>query len=392
MTEQHADSLRSHLQPVRSELALRADMLWEIAKPIHELQSREPGSVNGRAHCEMVESNIWRLITETNQLGNFSPLELFLLSCSACCHDFGKLEESLPKEFHGERSGKFVVEKAGQLVLSDPEAYAVNRVVSIHVLKADYAEALRELPDPLSIGSETFDLQRLALLVKTADVLHADNSRVESLTVDADKLTGEEREKYLARKCNYGWGINGDRVVFNALPQTDEERSAFDKCWKYLREQEWEPVARELRSYGFPFRIEVEFLGMKLVAEGGGPAEEGPPPPGGGDGSGPPRRDEGPAPEDDTGPPADSALIEELIRLYNGDVKYFLALIVPASFPAGRVSTDANPRVAYGAFARGLRGLKTSCVKSIFGALEKDAPGSDIIRACATYYRKLAGE
>ncbi len=378
MTRQDSDTLRSLLEALDSALALRANTLWKIVKEIHEQQSRTPGSVNGRAHCEMVESNIWRLINETNQRDDFTALELFILSCSACCHDFDKgLEASLPEEYHGVESGNFVVKRAGELVLNDAEAYAVNLIVSIHDRKADYVTALDKLPYRFSMANETVDMRRLAVLVKVADILHTDSSRVSRLTVDPDKLTGLARKKYLARKCNFGWGVNGDRVVFNAHPSTQEEESAFRECWAFMLNEEWKPIAGELRSYALPFNLEVEMLG-------------GPPPVGA---AAPPGRpDTGNRGRDVRPPLSEKELLEELLQLFEGDVMDFLAVVVPCGFPAGTISTQTNPRVAYARFVRRLRGLDADSLSRIFSGLVKYAPGSVVLKAWAEDCRKSAGD
>jgi hypothetical protein len=82
-------------------LADAANYTWQIACEIHDRQTAKGGNVNGRTHVEQVELNIWRLLTETRErrerpaeaclnLDRFSPMDLYLLSCAACCHDFDK--------------------------------------------------------------------------------------------------------------------------------------------------------------------------------------------------------------------------------------------------------------------------------------------------------------
>ena len=116
MPSQLPHTLREYLQQNDQNLAEIANNLWRISRPIYERQNRPDSNENGIVHVLAVEDNIWRLLQTTtllnkaNNLGDFMPFELFLLSCAACCHDFDKaLESALPKGFkHGRGSGDFV--------------------------------------------------------------------------------------------------------------------------------------------------------------------------------------------------------------------------------------------------------------------------------------------
>ena len=98
---ENAKTLREYLRQLGDEgqaLADAADSTWRIASEIHDRQTSKGENVNGRRHVEQVERNIWRLLSETHEyrpprrlnLERFEPLDLYLLSCAACCHDFDK--------------------------------------------------------------------------------------------------------------------------------------------------------------------------------------------------------------------------------------------------------------------------------------------------------------
>ena len=105
-----------------SDLAEAAIRTWDIACQIHDRQTAKGGNVNGRTHVEAVELNVWTLLSKTHDrsperrhnLDRFAPIDLYVLSCAACCHDFDKglhndVLDALGGDFkHGEGSGAFV--------------------------------------------------------------------------------------------------------------------------------------------------------------------------------------------------------------------------------------------------------------------------------------------
>jgi hypothetical protein len=89
MPSQLPQTLREYLQQKNQDLAAIANNLWRISSPIHERQNRPDSNENGLVHVLAVEDNVWRLLQTTtllnkaNNLGDFMPFELFLLSCAA---------------------------------------------------------------------------------------------------------------------------------------------------------------------------------------------------------------------------------------------------------------------------------------------------------------------
>ena len=267
MAEKIPEQLRDYIRQRDERLARRADTLWDLSDPIHARQTRPDANENGRSHCQMVENYLWHLITETGNQEEFCPLDLFLLSCCACCHDFDKgLASFLPDcPPHGEGSGAFVVKHAQKLIVSPPEATAIDYIVGVHNYKGDeYQQKLQELPEEYATPSGTLNLQRLAVLLKAADTLHTDNSRISDLAVDVNQLRGYDRAKHLARQCIYGWRRDGTRIILDAFPKSSEQMQALLDSEQYIQKNEWAPIARELRGYGFPhdlhFNINKKYM------------------------------------------------------------------------------------------------------------------------------------
>lgn len=264
--------LREYLRQKNSDLADWADSLWRISSPIHERQNRPDSNENGAVHVAAVEDNIWRLLQTTilpnkaNNLDAFSDFELFLLSCAACCHDFDKalksaLPDDLPEGFtHGGGSGSFVVNNLEKFGLTRPQAGAIQKVVSIHdpkevVFKKELKNLKTNQASPSPYGPS--NLQRIAVLLKTADILHCDNSRISPLVLDPSKLEGMDRKKYLTRHCTHGWHPDGTRIIIQADPENREE-DAVRECFNFMREHEWSAVSEALQQYHFPYQLEVQ--------------------------------------------------------------------------------------------------------------------------------------
>lgn len=269
-------TLREYLQQKDKNLAAVANNLWRISRPIHERQNRPDSNENGLVHVQAVEDNIWRLLQTTtllnkaNNLGDFMPFELFLLSGAACCHDFDKaLESALPEGFeHGRGSGDFVEKNMAILGLTRPQAKAISSVISIHNLNPDeFQQKLSQLRTNQASPVGSYNLQRLAVLLKAADILHCDNSRIPSLGIDQDKLEGLNRKKHFCRDCTDGWIPDGMRIFIQASPRTEEEIEAVSECLGYMKNSEWPAVSDGLERYNFPYQLEME---QDVTRQGGG--------------------------------------------------------------------------------------------------------------------------
>ena len=264
--------LIDHLETMDETLAVRARNLWILSEQIHDRQNRPDSNENGRPHVLMVERNIWRLLSETtcddNQinLSRFTATEIFLLTSSACCHDFDKaLDGALPDDFvHGEGSADFVLKNAARLGLTGQEAASIASIVRLHDLKAEgFEKALRGLRRKLATPLGPVNAQLIAVLVKAGDVLHTDGSRIPELGLDAGQLDGLDRKKCLARSCIDGWVPDGTRIALQARPADQEAVEALMSCFDYMRTKEWPAVANYLEVEQFPYSLYLDNAGLQ---------------------------------------------------------------------------------------------------------------------------------
>ena len=155
-----------------------------------------------------------------------------------------------------------------KLGLTRPQANAISSVISIHNLNPDqFQKALSKLKTSQASPAGPYNLQRLAVLLKAADILHCDNSRIPRLAIDADKLNGLDKKKHLCRDCTDGWIPDGKRIVIQASPGTDEEIEAVRECLGYMKNSEWPAVSGGLERYNFPYQLEME---QDVTMQGGG--------------------------------------------------------------------------------------------------------------------------
>ncbi|MBM4326038.1 MAG: hypothetical protein FJ118_02650 [Deltaproteobacteria bacterium] len=262
--------LRDYLMKLDSRLAEAANRTWEIASQIHDRQTEKGANVNGRVHVEKVEENIWRFLWETNDrsperkrnLDSFSSVDLYLLSCAACCHDFDKgLHNAvLPNGFqHGEGSGDFVCRNWQALSIeSQHAAEYIDWIIRIHDCKEDFDTKLQEIPESYTVLNKTGNLRRLATLLKAADTLHLDESRVSVVAVPNESLQGPDQRKQVGRASVHGWEPDGQNVVISFSVRTQEDLDAIVGLSRYFRTEEWPPIARNLSAHHFPHRLSFD--------------------------------------------------------------------------------------------------------------------------------------
>lgn len=268
MKKQLPENFREYLASRDSGLADRANVLWNyVSKHIHSKQTGRKPTEGGHFHCELVEHNIWRFIKEKGRQEEFNNIELFILSCSACCHDFDKglLISEFSNSNHGFGSGSYVYENSKELILSKPEALAIYEIIKIHDLKGDnYKKSLYDLSVSFPVVNGIINLRLLAALLKVGDVLHSDNSRASDRAVNIDDLQGIDRLKFLSRMAIIGWQVDGTRIILTAYPDNPEEKEAINKCLPYLIDYEWNPLKDYLSSCDYPYRLICEIKEHKI--------------------------------------------------------------------------------------------------------------------------------
>jgi hypothetical protein len=259
-------TLRDYIISLNDDFSERIRELWRRAEPIHNRQNRTGRKEDGRCHVEIVDSNIWALLNKSNKIDEFSRCELFLLSCCACCHDFDKglFENHLGNE-HGYNSGKYVEEKAINLALTKPEAYLIRKIISIHnELNDNFKNKLKKIENVYPLINEEIRLKKLTIILKTADILHTDNSRTLDIGLDKNNIDKLDKNKQLAREAITGWRIDGSRIIFNAISYGYDCDKALEGCFKYLEEHEWTSVQEKLMDYGFPYKLEFKVNSSEL--------------------------------------------------------------------------------------------------------------------------------
>ena len=287
MADNPPKQLRDYLAKEAPDLATPLNALWQKSGPLHDRQNRPDNNENGRKHVEQVEHNIWRLLTETRHedgkpnLDHLTPREVFLLSAAACCHDFDKALKSdlpsLPGKFvHGKDSADFIMKKDNYLALGidKHQAKDIAAAIGIHDLKSgEFEKGLENLSANQLTPDGSINLRRVAVLLKAADILHCDHSRIQDIGINLDKLADDldkekqkrERSKYSARGCTRGWGTDGTRVLIQADPDPGEQLAAFCTAFQFMTNHEWKAVAAELEHLGFPHRLTLHPDTAKVV-------------------------------------------------------------------------------------------------------------------------------
>lgn len=259
--------LRDYIQKLDSNLGQKASHLWRLSATIHSRQNkRGDPTENGRNHVEKVEEYVWNLLntvdheTKKENIKKFNKHELFIICCTACCHDFDKgLQSSLSRK-HGKGSKKFVEDKIVEFGLNKPEAQAIGHIIELHpLLSPKYEENLKKVSKTYALGGVKINLHRLAVILKTADILHTDNSRISTIVSNCGDLQDKlQKSKCWARYCIDGWRTDGSRIIIQTSPKNKEQRKAVNDCFDYIQTEEWPCVENGLQIYGFPWDIRLE--------------------------------------------------------------------------------------------------------------------------------------
>ncbi len=279
MTDHIDSKLRPYLWSRSEHLAEVADNLWVVSEEIHDRQNLK-GDPNrcGRTHVKSVEYNIWRLLFDPQNRvtlveGNkreFGPYGLFLLSAAACCHDFDKADK-LPEGLeHGLRSAIIVQKSRDFFGLNENQIEDISSVISIHGIDdaAEFRNRLRDLSTQKESEHGTFNLQRLALLLKAADILHLDRSRISLAmenVIDLNQLEQRARQKYLFRSCTRGWGIRGTTIHIESTVQGSAQRPRriVQESFNWIKQNEWPTVREHLQLCGFAYELDLDLSEMR---------------------------------------------------------------------------------------------------------------------------------
>lgn len=266
--------LRSYLRSMSEDLADAADDLWRRSAPIHEKQNN-PNSLtqNGGRHVKAVELGIWRLLNSTTSSTKKNNLDLFdnafpifILSAAACCHDFDKATD-LENFQHGERSADLIEKNQKDLGLDRIQRVSIQNAIRIHNLNGkEFVKELNKLSTEEAGAEGVYNLQLIAVLLKASDILHCDNSRISVIDIkDPKALKGLERLKYLSRSAVKGWRINGNKIEFDIMPNSNEEFNALNDSFEYMKKNEWPAVKSVLQYKEFPYNLtKPELLSSKI--------------------------------------------------------------------------------------------------------------------------------
>ena len=188
------EPLRDAVRRLDPVLGAQLDHLWHRAEAgIHDAQHSPSGHLQGTPHCRAVEQNLAALIPDDWKGERLTALDLFCLSAATALHDVGRAGDQ-PGD-HGHVSMWEVRQRAGEYGLSQAQAEIVGWIVHAH-----NDGDLQALPQhPVAIGSREVQVRALAVLLKLADALHTDESRVPRQVVAFGGRRPEEDPKTLFR-------------------------------------------------------------------------------------------------------------------------------------------------------------------------------------------------
>lgn len=249
-------TIRKALEQRDEALYHRLETIWvAIAREIQERQQSKEGHQQGPLHCGMVEDNLGKLILDDQKSNFFTPLELFLFSAAACYHDIGKSIES--KKRHGEIAMDEMLDRAKEYGLTDPEGLVLSYIVGAH----DSEEIFNDVPEIYHVANEDVRVRLLSSILRLADILHSDNSRITHTHVGGGK---KEEEKTRFRRLIPGWGFDkNSQIKLTAAPQNYNDLNIIQNGVSMMQ-KEIECIAPVLRDAGYPYKISINYDNRKL--------------------------------------------------------------------------------------------------------------------------------
>ncbi|MCK5318753.1 MAG: hypothetical protein KAJ55_12625, partial [Anaerolineales bacterium] len=238
-------TIRKALENRDTTLFHNIETIWDKARELQERQRSNEGHQQGSLHCETVEGNLGKLISDEEK-EEFSPLELFLLSAAACYHDAGKSDDF--DERHALVAMKDIFKNPEKYHLTDPQAKVLSFIVGAH----DEDDVFDVVPEISPIGNEDVQVRILSALFRLADVLDTDNSRIPQIKVGEAK---EDDEKTRFRRHVQGWGYNDEsHIIFTTTPENTDDVNTIAKGFSMMQKQ-IECIVPVLRNEGYPYEI-----------------------------------------------------------------------------------------------------------------------------------------
>lgn len=224
--------IRDYLQ---GDLLTQINEIWRKGKSTY--QGFQQGDTNQDwRHCEAVEDNLSKLIPDERKGRDFKPLELFVLSASACLHDIGKVVKDdigSWSEDHGVRGGEIILKKYSELGLGRDQRIPVAYVVGVH-----NHGRMDELPtEPVAVGIVEVDVLKLAPLFRLADMLDTCCQRAPEVVSGIKYPLDDIPSKWRGRQAINGWYLDKeDNIILQAVPRNQEEMAALYQLKEMMQE------------------------------------------------------------------------------------------------------------------------------------------------------------
>ncbi len=234
-----------------NDLSIQINEIWRKGKSYQDSQKGD--TIQSSMHCRTVEANLSKLIPDEKKAKELEPIELFVISASACLHDVGKVVDDDAKGWksdHGKRSMEIILDQYDELGLDRGQAIAVGYIVSVHG-----TGKLEEIPRPIvAIGGEEVDIVKIAAIFRLADVLDTNYQRAPEILSKIKFPDGNIPPKWRGRQSITGWYLDEkDRIILQAVPKEEEIDAAY--TLKAMMNEDLSVISPYLRLAGYPYEF-----------------------------------------------------------------------------------------------------------------------------------------
>lgn len=187
---------------------------------------------HGPRHYQNLENNLDRLLPD-NLKDQLADEEIFLLLCAVHFHDVGLLSEKYTDEpwtdvrkDHVNRTYDYIHDYYQQWELNTFEALALKNICLGHS-----GNTLDELLKEIVIHNAKIRIQFLAALLRIADELDLDYTRVSSTIMDLKKFPEESLKHWEKHRGISGVWIDSESwtIEVSAMPETEESKAIIEE-------------------------------------------------------------------------------------------------------------------------------------------------------------------
>lgn len=219
---------------------------------------------HGEQHIENLLETL-NVLIPTNVKEGLNAQETYLLLCSVHFHDVGLLYEKEENEDwlvvrrnHSERTHDYIHKHYLDWGFSKAQAFALQNICLAHSGKKLY-----DLPEHIIVGRSKVRIQLLSALLRLADELDVDYTRVSRYIMQLKRIPRDSLEHWIKHEDIVGVGIDSRSwtIEIHAMPRNDEIKALLEEMVGNKIQWELNYIRPILERHGIHYRrIDMKYI------------------------------------------------------------------------------------------------------------------------------------